>query len=448
MTLIITHVSQRRIFQSGDFRLTDARTGQQIDYWAQKQIIVQRSGWTALVGFCGIAHTGREYVPEWIVQQLRATPQDAAFEDFLLRLRSAEDWLARAIPRFRAITFSVGAFVDFKPVFVLMSNFEAIGRPPGPLPRTLPATLEVTRFRPRKEQLFLSGRPDAVLAEERRRLLGTFRKVPPLEAGYAALADLNRHASTRDGTVGPACFTAHVTVLGDQGGSVHEWPADREYLPAFVDVQGMILPRLRAVDEHGRPKPLQITGTSGAMFVPSAEYFRVALEEKPTDPSILSNYGNCLKDRGELDRAEEAYRKAIVSDDGFASAHGNLAILLDECGDVDAAEQEHRRAVELDSNSPIWAANLAFFLWRRRGERATGDTLLKEALGRRRDAFSLGAVRCSPIGRSVIRMRRGGSTRKRLASRPRIRGPTADLPTSCSAPASLTPPKNITSVRS
>jgi hypothetical protein len=159
----MTHVSQRRIFQSGDFRLTDAQTGQNIDYWAQKQIIVQRFGWTALVGFCGIAHTGREYVPEWIVRQLRATPQDAAFDEFLMRLRSAEDWLAHANPRFRAITFSVGAFVDLRPTFVLISNFEAIGRPRRPLPRRFPATLEVTRFRPKKQQLFLSGRPQAVL---------------------------------------------------------------------------------------------------------------------------------------------------------------------------------------------------------------------------------------------------------------------------------------------
>jgi Tfp pilus assembly protein PilF len=153
----------------------------------------------------------------------------------------------------------------------------------------------------------------------------------------------------------------------------------------------MILPRLRrAVDEHGRPKPLQLTGMSGTMFVPSADYFRVALEEKPTDPSILSNYGNWLKERGELDEAEDAYRKAIASDDGFASAHGNLAILLDERGDVDAAEQEHRRAVELDSQAAIYAVNLAFFLWRRRGDHATGHTLLNEALGRQRDAFTLG----------------------------------------------------------
>jgi len=34
------------------------------------------------------------------------------------------------------------------------------------------------------------------------------------------------------------------------------------------------------------------------MFAPSAEYFRIALEEKPSDPSTLTNYGNWLKERG------------------------------------------------------------------------------------------------------------------------------------------------------
>jgi len=34
------------------------------------------------------------------------------------------------------------------------------------------------------------------------------------------------------------------------------------------------------------------------MFAPSAEYFRIALEEKPSDPSTLTTYGNWLKERG------------------------------------------------------------------------------------------------------------------------------------------------------
>lgn len=386
----MTHIARRRIFQSGDFRLTDRRTGEIIDYKAQKQIIVQRFRWTALVGFCGIAHTGREYVPEWIVRQLRATPQDGSFDDFLRRLSSAEWWLAGVNPRYRAITFSIGGFVDFRPTFVLVSNFEAIGRSPRPPLREYPAALEVSRLRPGKNQLFVSGRPDAVSRDERRWLLRALRDLAP-DQSYAALAEVNRRASVRDDAVGAACFTSHATLLGELGGVVHEWPDDEEYLPAFVDVNGIVLPRLRPeIDETGQPKAIQLRGISGAAFSQSAEYFRVALEEKPTDPSTLSNYGNWLKNRGQLDEAEGAYRSAIASDEDFASAHGNLAILLDEKGDIDAAEEEYRRAVELDSTSTIYAVNLAFFLWRRRGDRTGAETLLRKALEHQRDAFTVG----------------------------------------------------------
>src|SRR4051794_34411824 len=110
----MTYLSRRRIYQSGDFRLTNPRDGRSLDYWAQKQIIIQRFQWMALVGFCGIAHTGREWVPDWIVQQLQATAMDASFEEFVVRLQSAEKWLKRQLPAFRAISFSIGAFVDFK----------------------------------------------------------------------------------------------------------------------------------------------------------------------------------------------------------------------------------------------------------------------------------------------------------------------------------------------
>jgi Flp pilus assembly protein TadD len=390
LTLIITHLTRRRIFQSGDFRLTDPRTGDIFDYKAQKQIIVQRFGWTALIGFCGVAHTGREPVPEWIVRQLQAIPQDGSFKQLLRRLRAAEVWLAGFNPRFRPLTFSIGAFVDFRPTFVLMSNFEAIGEPPRRLPVDYPAALRVGTLTPRRSQLLLSGRPNAVSRNDRRWLLRVLPCSSP-EQGYAALAEVNRRASVADPGVGAACFTSHVMALGDMGGTVHDWPDDKEYMPAFLDVNGMVLPRLRAgVDEHGRPTPIQFKGISGTVFSQSAEFFRIALEEKPSDASTLSNYGNWLKQRGNLDGAEAAYLAAIASDENFANAHGNLAILLDDKGELDAAEEHYRLAVELADNSVIYPTNLAFFLWRRRGDRAAAETLLRQALERQRDAFTIG----------------------------------------------------------
>ena len=88
----------------------------------------------------------------------------------------------------------------------------------------------------------------------------------------------------------PDGFTSHATVLGEEGGVVHGWPADRDYLPAFVDQYGMALPRFeREPDQQGRPKPSHLTGIPGTRFTASAQSFQVTLEETPDDPSILSN---------------------------------------------------------------------------------------------------------------------------------------------------------------
>jgi Tfp pilus assembly protein PilF len=56
---------------------------------------------------------------------------------------------------------------------------------------------------------------------------------------------------------------------------------------------------------------------------------------------------------------------------------------------VDAAEEAYRRAVELDRDSAIYGANLAFFMWRGRGDRGSAHALLLEIVGRQRDAFTL-----------------------------------------------------------
>jgi tetratricopeptide (TPR) repeat protein len=387
MTLIITHVSQRRIFQSGDFRLTDYRTGALIDYWAQKQIIVQRQKWNALVGFCGIAHTGKEYVPDWIVARLDELALDAPFEDLVSQLSSAEAWLARANHRYRALTFSVGAFVETKPTFVLISNYEAIGRPPQPLD-TFPSALVSTQFHPKKRQLFLAGRPNAVSDTDRARLRAVFRRRIEPEQGYAALADVNARAATLDTTVGSACFTSHATALGAFGGTVHGWPKDQNYLPAFIHQNGIRLPRLRpALDEQGKPMPIQMVGISGATARSSEAHHRIALEEQREDPSVQSSYGDWLRDHDKLGEAEAAYRKAIALDVEFAAAHCGLALSLNDQGKLDEAEVAYRRAVEIEPQSQIYLSSLALFLWWDREAIDEAEMLLHMAVAVERTGY-------------------------------------------------------------
>jgi Flp pilus assembly protein TadD len=206
---------------------------------------------------------------------------------------------------------------------------------------------------------------------------------------YAAFAEVNRRAAGRDATVGEECFTSHLTLLGEMGGTVHGWPVDKDYLPAFVEIVGQ-LPRFRRqFDAQGRPEPMQISGMSGSRFSSTREYFEVALREEPTNAEVLDRYGNWLKAKGRLEEAEVAHRSAIESKPELASAHNNLAIILEDTGRIDEAEAEYREAVRLDTVSPIYAANLAIFLGLLQGDTESGQRLLGDALERERNAHAV-----------------------------------------------------------
>ena len=149
-------------------RLTDARTGREIDYWAQKQIIVEHFDRAALVGFYGIVHTGRQYVPEWIVQQLRALSQDTAFEDSAVGRRLVRPRRSK-IPSNHLLRGS-----DRGVQAHLRTNLELRGdRSTAATPSAERAALDVNRFRPKKRA--------AVSFRSPRRSVGTMgtSRLPP-----------------------------------------------------------------------------------------------------------------------------------------------------------------------------------------------------------------------------------------------------------------------------
>jgi hypothetical protein len=80
MTLNSTVVTHTKFYQSGDFLLTDVRTKLPRPYPAQKSILVQRSGWTALVAFSGIGSVGNLEVADWLAAETDKLPEVAPFE--------------------------------------------------------------------------------------------------------------------------------------------------------------------------------------------------------------------------------------------------------------------------------------------------------------------------------------------------------------------------------
>jgi Tfp pilus assembly protein PilF len=392
MTLNITYLSPRVIYQSGDFRLTDTNTGKPLDYWAQKQIIVSRFDWAALVAFCGAAHTGQEYVPEWIANQVASINPQGAFEELVEKLREADAWLSNFAARSRAFTISVGAFVGTSPVFVMLSNYERLDQRPQKGRIRVADKLSVTRVRPNKPRLIVTGRPAAVDLKDRYYLSARLRGDPTPVDAYQDLARINRRAAQRDGSISEGCFTSHLTIIREYGGQPHDFPKDRDYLPAFIDMHGVKLPPLkREVDEQGRPKAIQLTGVSGASFTPSEDFFKKALAEKPNDASTLSNYGNFLRARHDIGGAEAAYKAAIDADPSLASAHGNYAILLSEDrGDKSAAEREYELAVAASPSDVLQLTNFAVFKWIYQNDVEGAAELFQRALSTENNSYAQG----------------------------------------------------------
>lgn len=74
----------------------------------------------------------------------------------------------------------------------------------------------------------------------------------------------------------------------------------------------------------------------------------------------LINCGTLYYEEGNLERAAECFRQALLLDPENALAHFNLGSVLDESGYVDAARQHLRQAVRLNPIYPDAHYNLAF----------------------------------------------------------------------------------------
>ena len=106
---------------------------------------------------------------------------------------------------------------------------------------------------------------------------------------------------------------------------------------------------------------------AGAPIEKAIEAYRKAIELNPGAAGALVNLGTIYYRQRKYEDAESQYLKAVQVDANYPLAHYNLGNLYDEQGDLTHAEQHYTAALELNPNYADAHFNLAL-LSERRGD--------------------------------------------------------------------------------
>src|SRR5690606_30264294 len=79
--------------------------------------------------------------------------------------------------------------------------------------------------------------------------------------------------------------------------------------------------------------------------------------------TLQVNLGRVYRDTGELELAQQAFRRAVVLDPTSAAAHNNLGDMAFRLGDCSTAEYELAQAVNLAPSNLSAASNLGIVLF-------------------------------------------------------------------------------------
>src|ERR1044071_9117114 len=99
MTLNITVVSERTIYQCADYRFTDTRSAQTYDFYSNQKIFtVNRRSWQATVCFNGVGVSNSIHVSNWLAERIANVAQQDPFARLIEQLQTADSWLSSIGP--------------------------------------------------------------------------------------------------------------------------------------------------------------------------------------------------------------------------------------------------------------------------------------------------------------------------------------------------------------
>jgi hypothetical protein len=331
MTLVLALASEHEVHMTCDFKLTDARTRAPLSVDAHKLVQVQRATFQAIVGVTGLAVLDKIPIDTWVAQRTFHLKPDATFDDLLGVLRGASEPLARIRFRERAhrgLTFVVGAIQGSQSVVCMLSNFQNVrgrflaeGATPG-------HELSLDVMRPSRPQLVVAGGGGEFVTDEEKKLLERLlRSGVPAERLREEMAKLNEQVAARTDGVSRGCYTA--TQLATGHGQTQPFLVEQvgyfnppEFEELFKLFGLVLIPKTLP---DGTPAPIQLDASSSARYHASPEFFREQFKLRPDDSELWNNYGVYEQGHGRIDKAVEAYEKALELDPQNAHAATNLA---------------------------------------------------------------------------------------------------------------------------
>lgn len=265
MTLNITLLAEEMIYQSADFRLTDANTGGLITDSSSKLVVVGGFNLQGFVTYTGVGQWKAKSTADWITEWL--TGHDVAPDEVAERIRQkGTSWLKRierATKSRQRHSFVIAAFPNGRPTAWVISNFESVAGIEAAFPE--PA-LRVSRLSFRgKPRVLITGQKPSVDRNARRRLehLSAGPSDPPRIR--RVLTEMNEAAAIHPrsrGTISAACLV--VSFLSDGSGFAQVSPE------ATVDIRnmrgGMPMPSRKELEKL---LGTELGGVSQAVFATS-----------------------------------------------------------------------------------------------------------------------------------------------------------------------------------
>lgn len=256
MTLNLSIVSPKTVYQCSDFRLT-YQDGTITDDEAQKIVPVVTPYWSALVQYTGVAKNTRNFdTSQW----LGALPSQVEPETPLKWLKERLLKVGqRHIGVLEDHTFSAAGFEDGRPFFFVVSNFQSIDNN-----RLSSVSANRRKWRATgttgRHGAFATGKAEYVNSAELGALTKVARTKTPT-AVHRKLAELNQKAAQRAGTNGPiseSCMTGRLSLAGNGDLVPHDVHPGGDYLPKFAtDLLGGGRVRAR-MDGDGNPMPRRL----------------------------------------------------------------------------------------------------------------------------------------------------------------------------------------------